>query len=188
MATDTASNRVQVLDDDEILNYVADEDEIEEYAAHIGINVDLDRDLFWIAREGLQAPPPAPWKVCFVEGANDVFYFNFTTGESVWDHPLDDFFRQKVVDEMAKRVLVPLTLHVQVSERGCALRCINLAGNIVCSAEIADINVVSFADVEQSLLAKLSLEEGAVPRFILQDASVISNSRRGETFARLLKL
>jgi hypothetical protein len=188
MTVEAARDQIQVIDDDVILNYVAGEEEVEEYAAYIGIDIELDRDLFWIAREGLRAAPPAPWKVCAAAGTVDVFYFNFITGESVWDHPCDDFFRQKVSDEIALRVLVPLTLDLQVSTSGYELRCINLAGHVACSADVADLDAVTFADVEQSLMAKLSLQGGAVPRFVLQDATIVSHSRRGETLGRLLKI
>ena len=36
----------------------------------------------------------------FVSG--DIFYFNFDSGESVWDHPCDEHYR-KVFDEEKKR-------------------------------------------------------------------------------------
>ena len=32
----------------------------------------------------------------------DIYYFNFATGESSWDHPCDDFYRQMVIEERQK--------------------------------------------------------------------------------------
>lgn len=43
------------------------------------------------------APVPAPWKACTQNG-DDVFYFNFETSESIWDHPLDDKFKKMVLE------------------------------------------------------------------------------------------
>lgn len=38
--------------------------EIIEYAKFLGMDLYEDKDLFWIAREGLKAPLPGPWKPC----------------------------------------------------------------------------------------------------------------------------
>ena len=32
----------------------------------------------------------------------DIYYFNFATGESIWDHPCDEFYRKMVVEERKK--------------------------------------------------------------------------------------
>jgi len=32
----------------------------------------------------------------------DIYYFNFATGDSIWDHPCDDLFSRKVADERRK--------------------------------------------------------------------------------------
>lgn len=40
--------------------------------------------LLWIAREGLKAPLPEHWLPCRTN-TGDVYYFNFATGESLWD-------------------------------------------------------------------------------------------------------
>ena len=29
----------------------------------------------------------------------EIYYFNFNTGESIWDHPSDEYFRQRVAEE-----------------------------------------------------------------------------------------
>jgi len=38
--------------------------EIEEYARYLGMDMHLDTNLFYIAKEGLKAPLPGPWKPC----------------------------------------------------------------------------------------------------------------------------
>ena len=32
----------------------------------------------------------------------DIYYFNFASGESIWDHPCDEFYRKMVIDERRK--------------------------------------------------------------------------------------
>ena len=40
------------------------EDEILEYAKWLGMDPEEDKDLFYIAKEGLKAPLPKDWKPC----------------------------------------------------------------------------------------------------------------------------
>jgi len=41
--------------------------------------------------------------VCASSDSNgDIYYFNFATGESIWDHPCDELFRKRVIDERRK--------------------------------------------------------------------------------------
>merc|ERR1712060_364607 len=82
-------------------NYEPTAQEIEEYAEWLGMDSEKDKDLLWIAKEGLKAPLPNPWKPCQT-GDGEIFYFNFESGESVWDHPCDEHYR-KVFDEEKKR-------------------------------------------------------------------------------------
>mmetsp|Transcript_92421 Transcript_92421/g.146108 ORF Transcript_92421/g.146108 Transcript_92421/m.146108 type:complete len:117 (-) Transcript_92421:102-452(-) len=91
-----------VLDEHVDDNYEPRENEIEEYAEWLGMDIEKDRDLFWIARQGLKAPLPKPWKPCQSED-NEIFYFNFETGESVWDHPCDDHFRKVYQEHKARK-------------------------------------------------------------------------------------
>jgi hypothetical protein len=62
-----------------------------------------DAALLWIAREGLKAPLPEPWKTCRTEdGSGKVYYFNFDSGESIWEHPCDLKYKKKFADEKQK--------------------------------------------------------------------------------------
>lgn len=47
-----------------------------------------DEPLLWIATEGLKAPLPSMWKTCR-SADGEQYYFNFSTGESTWEHPCD---------------------------------------------------------------------------------------------------
>lgn len=70
------------------------EDEILEYAKWLGMDAEKDKELMWIAREGLKAPLPADWKPCKTQDTEEIYYFNFSTGDSSWDHPCDGFYRK----------------------------------------------------------------------------------------------
>jgi len=83
-------------------NYEPTEQEILEYAQWLGIDVEKERDFFWIARQGLKAPLPEHWKPCKTP-QGDIYYFNFNNGDSVWDHPCDEHYRKLYQEEKAKR-------------------------------------------------------------------------------------
>eukprot|EP00928_Gymnodinium_smaydae_P035524 TRINITY_DN2498_c0_g1_i1.p1 TRINITY_DN2498_c0_g1~~TRINITY_DN2498_c0_g1_i1.p1 ORF type:complete len:518 (-),score=128.82 TRINITY_DN2498_c0_g1_i1:63-1484(-) len=92
--------RVTVLENDLELREPSAE-EAADYAEFLGIDPVKEPHLMWIARKGVVAPVPEPWKAC-TENGDDVFYFNFETAESVWDHPSDETFRQMVQEYRAK--------------------------------------------------------------------------------------
>merc|ERR1719330_1230885 len=70
-----------------------------------------DADLLWIARAGLKAPLPLPWKPCQTGEDGELFYFNFETGESVWDHPCDEFHRNMYREHKAEKEARKATAH-----------------------------------------------------------------------------
>ena len=49
------------------------------------------------------APLPPDWKPCAAPNG-EVYYFNFSNGESVWDHPGDEYYRGKLAEERGKLV------------------------------------------------------------------------------------
>lgn len=79
----------------------ASEGELEEYAEYIGIDPAKEPELMWIAKEGLRAPLPEGWRACLTND-NEIYYFNFQSGNSLWDHPMDEQYREMVVAERAK--------------------------------------------------------------------------------------
>ena len=59
------------------------EQEIEDYAKFLGMdpNSSVDRDLMYIAKQGLMEPVPEPWEA--QRDANDmILYYNTETGEA----------------------------------------------------------------------------------------------------------
>jgi centrosomal protein CEP164 len=57
-----------------------------------------EAELMWIARQGVMAPLPRGWKPV-QDPQGELYYFNFETGESIWDHPCDQDFKKLVLEE-----------------------------------------------------------------------------------------
>ncbi|XP_074783411.1 uncharacterized protein LOC141970621 [Athene noctua] len=82
-------------------SYVPSEQEILEFAYEIGIDPEKEPELLWLAREGIMARMPPEWKPCqHVTG--EIYYYNFTNGQSMWEHPCDEYYRELVVQEREK--------------------------------------------------------------------------------------
>ena len=79
-------------------NYEPNDEEIEEYAKYLGMDLQHDRHLFYIAKEGLKAPLPGPWKPC-KDPHGDIWYYNFDSKEMQKDHPCDDYYRKYYLNE-----------------------------------------------------------------------------------------
>ncbi|KAL7698888.1 hypothetical protein N2W54_005413 [Lotmaria passim] len=90
-----------VLDVQPDTDYEPTEAEMIEYGKWLGMEMPEDMPLLWIAREGLKAPLPENWKACKSE-KGELYYFNFKTGQSIWDHPLDEHYRELLTSEKAK--------------------------------------------------------------------------------------
>ncbi|KAL4173264.1 hypothetical protein KRP22_008417 [Phytophthora ramorum] len=92
-----------VLEEEIDPNYEPTEKEVLEYATWLGMDLEAERDLFWIAREGLKAPLPENWKPCKTTDTEEIYYFNFGTGQSTWDHPCDEFYRNLYEEHKKKQ-------------------------------------------------------------------------------------
>ncbi|BFI37045.1 hypothetical protein MARPO_0010s0020 [Marchantia polymorpha] len=90
-----------VLEEEIEDNYQPTEEEIIEYAEWLGMELPRDKDLLWIAHGGLTKPLSTDWKPCRTE-EDEIYYFNFETGESRWDHPCDEFHRNLLNAECQK--------------------------------------------------------------------------------------
>uniref|UniRef100_A0A1A8F6I9 Centrosomal protein of 164 kDa n=1 Tax=Nothobranchius korthausae TaxID=1143690 RepID=A0A1A8F6I9_9TELE len=87
-----------VFEEDYDENYSPSTPEIHEYAREIGIDPNNEPELLWLARQGIVAPLPQEWKPC-QDVTGDIYYFNFSTGQSIWDHPCDEHYRSLVIQE-----------------------------------------------------------------------------------------
>ncbi|CAK0821029.1 unnamed protein product [Prorocentrum cordatum] len=109
-ADNVATEQVVTLEEKMDVEYEPNEGEIREYAEWLGMDVEEDQHLFWIARKGLKTALPKPWKPC-ESSDGDGFYFNPDTGESKWDHPCDHELRElyRTEKEKAKHPDAPAT-------------------------------------------------------------------------------
>ncbi|KAM7086708.1 centrosomal protein of 164 kDa isoform 7-T9 [Molossus nigricans] len=90
-----------VLEEDYDETYIPSEEDIVEFAQKIGIDPTKEPELMWLAREGIVAPLPVQWKPC-QDITGDIYYFNFANGQSMWDHPCDEHYRNLVTQERGK--------------------------------------------------------------------------------------
>ena len=54
--------------------------------------------MLYIAKEGLKAPLPEPWKPCQTR-EGEIYYYNFQSHESTWEHPCDEYYKQMFLKE-----------------------------------------------------------------------------------------
>ncbi|CAL9684213.1 unnamed protein product [Knipowitschia caucasica] len=87
-----------ILEEEYDDDYVPSEQEVREYAKEIGIDPETESELMWLAREGVIAPLPSVWKPC-QDVTGEIYYFNFSTGQSSWEHPGDEHYRSLVTQE-----------------------------------------------------------------------------------------
>ncbi|XP_065553475.1 centrosomal protein of 164 kDa isoform X3 [Lathamus discolor] len=90
-----------ILEENYDETYVPSEQEVQDYARAIGIDPKKEPELLWLAREGIVALLPPGWKPC-QDITGEIYYFNFANGQSVWDHPCDDHYRELVIQEREK--------------------------------------------------------------------------------------
>ena len=89
-------------DSEEDGDYMPGETEIHGYATFLGMDPEKDKEFLYIAIEGLKAPVPFPWETQY-DANDEIFYVNPETGERMYDHPLDEEYRQKFQREKALR-------------------------------------------------------------------------------------
>lgn len=60
-----------------------------------------------------QAPLPKNWKPCKTKDTDDIYYFNFLTGDSTWDHPCDGYYKRLYEEEKKKKeVAIKVFMHL----------------------------------------------------------------------------
>ena len=64
-----------------------------QYAAYLGMDIAADTDLLWIAQQALVAELPPGWTEHADPMSGDAYFHNAQTGETVWEHPCDSYYR-----------------------------------------------------------------------------------------------
>jgi centrosomal protein CEP164 len=87
----------EFLEEEMDANYEPSNEEIVDYAKYLGINPAVEKDLLYIAKEGLKAPLPSTWKPCKSPRQGTIYYYNVQNGETQKEHPCDDYYKENVV-------------------------------------------------------------------------------------------
>eukprot|EP00747_Dinoflagellata_sp_TGD_P026927 gnl/TRDRNA2_/TRDRNA2_132266_c0_seq4.p1 gnl/TRDRNA2_/TRDRNA2_132266_c0~~gnl/TRDRNA2_/TRDRNA2_132266_c0_seq4.p1 ORF type:complete len:300 (-),score=39.56 gnl/TRDRNA2_/TRDRNA2_132266_c0_seq4:554-1399(-) len=171
----------EVLHDLVPTDYEPTEKEIEEYAEWLGFDLEVDIDLLWIAKKGLKAELPQPWRPCQTEDA-EIFYFNFETGESTWDHPCDHQFQKLYKREKAKmRPCLVGTLWASVQESGMlTVSVTSIGGN-----ELASLEVTNATQTLREVRKELKRKLGPMLRLVLPEGKVLAKADRDVPLAEL---
>lgn len=153
------------------------EDEVKEYAEFLGMDVDRDSELLWIAREALTAPLPADWIPCVsTEHDNEVFYFNVNTGESQWDHPCDEYYKSLYIAEAPKRIVM-LEATPQ-SDGKIQVSCTNMGGDEIGTLSLKPQRTLEKLAQELGQLMELSQTGRKTLSFVLADGRLLTESDR----------
>ena len=94
--------------------------EIVDYARYIGMDPIGDVNLLWIAEEALCASLPEGWTEHADQNGN-TFYYNAGTGQSSWEHPLDEYYRSLFLK--LKKILIDNRAAVKVNDSAVQLQC-----------------------------------------------------------------
>jgi hypothetical protein len=79
-----------------------DREDVELYALYLGMDLERDEDLLFVAEWALLAPPPPGWSE-HVDGSGREFYHHAATGRSSYEHPMDDAYREHYAWVKARR-------------------------------------------------------------------------------------
>lgn len=101
---------------------------VQEQAIHLGMDPSVDAAHLWIARESLLAPLPEGWELLQTEEGHPYFY-DARTGESQWEHPRDDFYRQLYRQHRSEEALL--------TARRCAAQAQSLPDSPIDAAQLA---------------------------------------------------
>jgi hypothetical protein len=61
----------------------------------------IDKQLLWIAKQGLLEPVPHPWQI-LQQPNDDIIYYNSVTKERTTQHPMDQNYRNLYFHEREK--------------------------------------------------------------------------------------
>ncbi|VDL90006.1 unnamed protein product [Schistocephalus solidus] len=87
-----------ILEETSDENFMPTAEELEACAKMLGIDLDKEPYLAKLVHECLTASLPENWKACADQQGN-LYYFNFATGDSSWEHPCDALYRRLAMEE-----------------------------------------------------------------------------------------
>lgn len=69
--------------------------DLRSYAKSLGLELEVDPDMAWVAKEAFDASLPPSWSE-HTDGEGRIYFFNQVSQESSWSHPMDAVFRELV--------------------------------------------------------------------------------------------
>lgn len=167
------------------LDHVSTQQDIEEYAEWLGMNLEEDRDYLWIAEEGLKSSLPAPWLACLTGEGGEVFFFNNVTGESTWEHPCDECYRQLFKRAKAKNEprLIGTISATELDSGAVEISVTSMGGD-----ELTKIEVTSPKETLQMLSRKIRKELNQKVRLVLPDGRLLARMDRKALISTLLNV
>ena len=82
-----------ILEEEIDPNYVPSQDEIDEYAKWLGMDLQQDKDLQWIAPERIESAFTRALEALQDDGHGRDLLFQLLVKKSTWDHPCDEYYR-----------------------------------------------------------------------------------------------
>ena len=81
-----------------------EEEALLEYAEHLGIDPIKHSKYMYIAKQALEAPLPEGWEQGEDDDGTPYYFRTDGEGESVWEYPTDEKFRQMFLHEVLEYV------------------------------------------------------------------------------------
>lgn len=103
-----------------------------------------DKTFLYLAREGLKAPIPKPWSACRTKNGR-IFYYNFETGESQWDHPSDKSYKEKYEQLKRERQIG------HKSKNFLSKSDLSVISDIMAGSNVGEINILNSKNFPESL-------------------------------------
>lgn len=160
------------------------------WAELLGINVDVDLDLMWIAYEAMRQATPRPWWLCRDRESRRLVFLNSDTKEVSLRHPKQDKFEQWMRQVLEHRAHVVVTLSAGLSPSGSGAACVVcawLSGRSILK-RIADPYVKPFHELRAELVSVLRLPPHAEGRFLLPDGTVLGRRHNSLSVAEVFSL
>lgn len=107
--------------------------EIEAYAVYLGMDVEADRELLWIAHKALTAPIPAGW-VEYLDPEGKEFFYNKEQNISSYEHPMDDHYRELFAMHKAKKAPPGAALEISAPQGGFSRKLRGLPSGLITAA------------------------------------------------------
>jgi len=74
-----------------------------DFGLHLGVNLKKHPEFISIVWKALSSPIPSGWFVFKDNSNNQIYYYNTEIDVSIWEHPLDYFFRNLINSKLKEK-------------------------------------------------------------------------------------